>query len=648
MGRDLARCWLGWVCASLGAGCTAVSGAEGAGHDPHGKADFDGDGAVLGADCDDEDPTVHPGATELADGVDNDCDGAIDVLFVCGTGGHHTTIGDAIAGAEDGLTLEVCAGTWDEDLDLTGRSLALVAPDGYRNTLIRGTGLGSVVRVHETAPGGVSLDGFTVQGGWSGAGAGGVDCLDADLDFRDGRIRANVSSTGAGLRAESCELSFQGTIVESNFASEHGGGVYLYDVSGTFTQNTVRDSSARLGGGVYLHRTGDLDFTFNNVHDNQATEQGGGLWARSEPVIASNSFVDNIAGTHGGGVYLYKAGPGGEFRDNSLAGNYCGGDGGGLAARHLALDLVDNSFLGNTAADDAGGARVHAATATLSGNVFEANVAGDDGGGSKSCHGWTTWTDNLFEGNHAHDQGGGLESDNEAGDIRGLAFLDNSARHGAGLHTWDNLGPQTVADCTFVGNVADTYGGAIELENNPHATTLRHLHVEGNQGAKGAGIAAWEADVQLENSLVFDNTGLELGGGLYLRHSAGAITNVVFDHNSAPQGSALDLRGAEGLAVRNSVFSWNLGAEAIFAEGGVPGTWSYNDVWMNLGGDHGGSLDDPTGVDGNLAVEPGFMGVSDFTLTTGSPLRDAGDPTLSDPDATRSDIGAFGGPEGAW
>ncbi len=41
--------------------------------------DLDGDGYGPGVDCDDGDPTVHPGALEYWDLKDNDCDGAVDI-----------------------------------------------------------------------------------------------------------------------------------------------------------------------------------------------------------------------------------------------------------------------------------------------------------------------------------------------------------------------------------------------------------------------------------------------------------------------------------------------------------------------------------------------------------------------------------------
>ena len=81
----------------------------------------------------------------------------------------------------------------------------------------------------------------------------------------------------------------------------------------------------------------------------------------------------------------------------------------------------------------------------------------------------------------------------------------------------------------------------------------------------------------------------------------------------------------------------------------VPLRWAYNDVWAHAGG-HFSGMDDPTGVDGNLSVDPLFQDpdADNYDLLAVSQCVDAGDPDLLDADGTRSDMGAYGGPEGDW
>ncbi len=57
---------------------TACKGDEPAG-DSSASSDFDGDGYAQAEDCDDDNATVNPGADELCDSLDNNCDGLIDV-----------------------------------------------------------------------------------------------------------------------------------------------------------------------------------------------------------------------------------------------------------------------------------------------------------------------------------------------------------------------------------------------------------------------------------------------------------------------------------------------------------------------------------------------------------------------------------------
>ncbi len=102
--------------------------------------DLDSDGVLQGEDCDDEDPTVHPGAKDLCgDGVDGDCDGRAPAP--CGPGGWWSA-DDAVArevGVGEGDWAGWALATGDFTADGEG-DLAVSAPFASVN----GTGTGSV------------------------------------------------------------------------------------------------------------------------------------------------------------------------------------------------------------------------------------------------------------------------------------------------------------------------------------------------------------------------------------------------------------------------------------------------------------------------------------------------------------------------
>ncbi len=70
------RTAVAWMCCLLAACDDPTDKANTPSENP--SADADADGSPAGDDCDDNDPSVFPGADELCDGVDNDCDGAVD------------------------------------------------------------------------------------------------------------------------------------------------------------------------------------------------------------------------------------------------------------------------------------------------------------------------------------------------------------------------------------------------------------------------------------------------------------------------------------------------------------------------------------------------------------------------------------------
>jgi len=112
-----------------------------------GTTDADGDGRPAGIDCDDSDPATYPGAPELCDGLDNDCDGQVDEGLVGGT----ILFAPADGVSEGGANVQVTFGgttlfsgnvdiAFDAEYGTTLGQVDLCAPMGCLEVLVQETG----------------------------------------------------------------------------------------------------------------------------------------------------------------------------------------------------------------------------------------------------------------------------------------------------------------------------------------------------------------------------------------------------------------------------------------------------------------------------------------------------------------------------
>jgi len=217
-------------------------------------------------------------------------------------------------------------------------------------------------------------------------------------------------------------------------------------------------------------------------------------------------------------------------------------------------------------------------------------------------------------------------------------------------------------DCHIVNNGWD----GVALYRGAHATITDCLI----KGGRGAGIGVtWDASciayrneitgywkgigafgaswVIARNNLVHENLGW---GIIATGQSFADITNNVVYHNGncgvAPWSTESRGRIVNNIITANGwrerwvcpcVGVWNYGDWAKWQ-------FAYNIVHANDSGNYE-DIWDQSGLNGNLDVDPLFVGPGDFHLHETSAARHAGDSTIYNVDGSRSHIGLYGGPQ---
>ncbi len=510
--------------------------------------------------------------------------------------------------------------------------------------------------------------------------SGGFAYLDnAELEASDLEVEepSGNSSYGAGLYARNHSvITWEGGGISRAQADGYsagytGGGAYLEGSSQLWaTEMRFEDNVAYAGGGLDL-RDGSVAGLVRCVfEDNQAVTKGGGMRVYDSAAASceacgfdgntaneggavlvsvdasltdlGSSFEDNMASSGDGGAILVTDQAEVYLEGSSFEGNTARESGGGLAVENPGdedIYLVELSFTSNRASTGDGGAVVVAdANLWLDRCSFDLNVSSLGWGGAVAFDpggpGYTVEAaDCSFEGNEADDGGGAIWSA-EAEEITVLdsAFLRNTTDGDGGALHLDGNDEILVRRSLFHENAADSLGGAYFETATGFASEVTNCIFTENMAPRGAAVALEDQSVQLEliNNNLAGNDASEEGAHLYL-----SLATVSFVNNIA-------ILGVDGGGI------W--AADSGSATGS---DFYYGDVWANSGGDYGGQLTDPVGSSGNISEDPllksytqdGDETNDDHHLQLGSPCLDQGDPSIVDLDGSRSDIGAFGGPD---
>ncbi len=196
-----------------------------------------------------------------------------------------------------------------------------------------------------------------------------------------------------------------------------------------------------------------------------------------------------------------------------------------------------------------------------------------------------------------------------------------------------------ITDCL----IKDGRGAGIGVTWDAVCVAYRNI-VTGYWKGIGAFGTSW---VIAHNNAVFDNLGW---GMIATGNSFMDMANNVIYHNGNC-GAAVWSTASRGRIVNNIITANGWRKEWVCPCVGVwnYGDWSkwefsYNLVWNNSAGNYE-AIWDQTDHNGNISVNPEFAGESIFLLEKSSPAIDTGDPEISDPDGSRSDIGLTGGPQ---
>ncbi|MFK7929820.1 MAG: MopE-related protein [Myxococcota bacterium] len=565
--------------------------------------DNDADGfSPADGDCDDGDDTIFPGAPELCDGQDNDCDGA--------------TPSDEDDSDRDGV--RVCAGDCDDDDNNVYPGAEEICDD--KDSDCDGV---NPDRVDQ------DKDGVAIC---NDAGPG-------DCDDTDPLVAPGLTETCDGLdndcsgSADDIDEDEDGRSVCRGDCDDDDPNAFSIAVDPSYTVGDSDGTDAKPfssieDGLAALEPTCHTLFLADDEYEVQLDLKDG-----AELVVQGQSRSGTVLKPSSGGRVVNAVdGVKLSLRDLSISEGAGAGDGGAIQAAFSDVALARVDLLDNVAGADGGAVAVASGNLTLIDVVARGNSSTDDGGAVA-----------VF--------GGTLDAD-------GCVFEMNSGNRGGALLAESST--LVLSDSQFADNTAKDTGGALQVQSGTRHSVLR-VRLTGNTAVNGGGAIALtdvnSSSAVFRNLEVMENDGGTVGGGLSISGGTSALSlfNSTFTGNEATTAGAgiyMSSANASGVSIMSNIVAWSDGGSGIEVQSGSGAEITYNLVFATSPGDNyaGGAL---LTDEGNLAANPSFVDWSDdgvanddLAVTSRSPARDAGpmSSAFNDRDGSRNDLGVTGGP----
>jgi parallel beta-helix repeat protein len=220
------------------------------------------------------------------------------------------------------------------------------------------------------------------------------------LDANEASVIESVISKntyGGVLVASSARIAIHDSTISENDSAYHGAGVCVYNTgSFTMTGSTIAENTTNWhGGGIYVnfeHQFNSknsfytvVDISNSDICNNSSAKLGGGIYLSplKDITITSSRICGNTA-EHGGGVYAQEAGRAGVLTvaGSIVSGNRASADGGGLWIRSLNFTLTGNTITNNTSFYKGGGIyTTSSSTITMTDNIISNNSSEQSLGG---------------------------------------------------------------------------------------------------------------------------------------------------------------------------------------------------------------------------------------------------------------------------